>query len=527
VLLELTGEERTAKVRRYGDVDRDGRDELLVHGATTTLLVGADGVVARFSGLTVVAAGDVDQDGLDDLGVLTELHRVGVDLAPVSGDLDLDYTPASDRQVVSALADATADLRADGGADLVYSVDQIDRNRDYVEYAMLGVSGVLTPSVEPSVGALTVLTTPDGAASAVVADAGGGALYQLWPGDPAPLTGGGAKLAQYQTLRALGDVDGDGVTDLAATAVEGRSLTQAVVTDPLGAGSLATVVPGPAGAGTDVAGGFDLDHDGHGDVALTWTDDEGRVHVAVALGPWTTADALDLEVPVDARLTGAIEAAADVDGDGVPDLALGTEDGVIVISGAHVLAHPVPAEIPPPYAELDGCVAAPSGPRALDPSGTAPLEGDLTADDAGLQLLGDWGAVTSLAVGDVDGDQAPICWSGTRSGPGTTTRTRAWSTSCAIRSSAPPRSTTRPSASTAASRSAGSTSPGARSSPPATWTATATRTRSSASTAAWPRSCPAAPTASGAPRTASASTTTRSARRSSRTSTGTGSARSP
>lgn len=153
-------------------------------------------------------------------------------------------------------------------------------------------------------------------------------------------TGEGADDLVGQAVAALGDASGDGLADVAIAApgldgVEPDGGMIAIFHGPVSGGSLleadAALYGGTETLGLNVAGGFDWNGDGLGDVAGGIA---GNLNDAVAVfaGPFSgprqihDADALLVsENQQDAPYT-AMSGAGDVDGDGLEDLMLGASN---------------------------------------------------------------------------------------------------------------------------------------------------------------------------------------------------------
>lgn len=265
-------------------------------------------------GATLVGAGDVDGDRVPDLAI--GAPRAGEAAGAVwvlsgrGGGLRRVARGAPGEWAGAALA-APGDLDGDGCADLAFGA----------------------PQAHHGAGAVRVVSGRDGKV--------------LWKraGD-APGDRFGFALA------ALGDVDGDGVCDLAAGAPDARGggvLAGRVVVLSGRDGTVRFAWDGTQGdrLGLAVAGPGDLDGDGRGELLVGVPLADGPSFNAGAARVFAGGDgALLFEWRGGAsgdRLGSRVAAVGDVDGDGVPDVGVGVpgDDGggldagaVRVLSGA-------------------------------------------------------------------------------------------------------------------------------------------------------------------------------------------------
>ena len=388
-----------------GDIDGDGFDDLAIGAykssaaansageaylwmgdATRTLprhsrILAEDAGATDNFGVGIWAAGDLDGDGRGELvvgspgdddaatnaGAAYIIGRTGKLMA--SDAAKLDYLGAS----VAGAGDVNADGFADGLAG-AWGVDDTDTYAGAV-YVWKGGPFGLVPTSEFK------LLASDGAASDYLGKAvagagdldadgyaevaagapghddmgtGSGAVY-LWPGGETGMDGnaelellasdGAAGDALGTSLAGVGDLDGDGIDDLAAGAPGDDE-------EGSGSGSVylwfgATTGPGTAtelrlgasttGAGrelgTDVARAGDVDGDGLADLLAGAPGDDRAAASAGAVYLWL-GSATGPSAATEARLTasdagaadslgGAVAGAGDVDGDGYDDLLAG------------------------------------------------------------------------------------------------------------------------------------------------------------------------------------------------------------
>ena len=365
------------------DCSGDGSGCLPVGGAVATLygarLAGAPGDEAA----TSITTGDLDGDGLAEVilgagahsGGVATLHIVGAAGSPPSGDVDLDTgaygtirAPAGDP---SPSAVALGDLDGDGVLDL----------------AMASPSdGAVYAFVDPPSGAVAL----DGASDFALVSTS----YQV-PFDRV----------------ALLDFNGTGTADLIAVATEVDPWSFVYLYEDLAGPTPVddhdSVVVGILGLGTAVDGG-DLTGDGQVDVVLGSSGEEA-VYVS------TLAGGLSLDVqlsaqPGDGGIGSTAVVLGDVDGDGIDDLFLGSDDGsgpAYVVSGSPTLADADTsvATVTLTPTKSDGIGAAAAGCGDLDGDGRADfLVGAVGADGGVGSVVLAWGGLTGVHTGATVGE---------------------------------------------------------------------------------------------------------------------------
>lgn len=433
--------------------DLDARDECLDAAGS----LGDANAVTRHStksttmASTLTGAGDVDGDGLADLLVgATELSggAGGVWLVSMdgrSGEFDVDvgatarFTSNVSKDYLGAALAGGGDVDDDGYADLLMTATGEDFGGTNAGGAWLVLGPVTstglvddasetllygaTPTLELGTAALLADLTDDGVADLVVGAAeydtstrtSVGAVY-LVEGPPAAgdlsvasvdvlMTGDKSGDRAGSALAAPGDMDGDGVSDLAIGVPEANESTGTdsgkvwMVWGPVDtSGALSTdiadyTVKGTAAddlAGTALASAGDVNDDGYADL---WVGAPGATAGSTAgaaylvLGDLLLAGSLTLSAAeatlngvVAGDLAGSAIAGLDVNADGHPDVVVGApgaDDGSDTEAGAaYVVYGPV------------------AGTRALSAADLI-LYGEVKSDAAGTALAN---------VSDTDGD---------------------------------------------------------------------------------------------------------------------------
>ncbi len=368
-----------------GDLDGDGAGDLLVETPTGIIAPGVREAPfpAHLQGdRDLSPADDLDGDAVPDLrlridGGAALGSGAGLFRAPcdadgdgVSGaDGDCDDTDADVLPGAHDVADGI-DQDCDGAADLPLEAPLAVGLAEVVGLARTSTSDGLALGADGAVQGYGVWAdaAPTGVTQlAWVGDAGGSdavvgvqtaaAAWLLPPGavgDPAAaalaFVGDGVGLARSGPLGTVGDLDGDGVADwlLSATDPVGHRRV-AVFAGPVAGGATlddaATLLLLPDGWTTltlplaDAPGDLDLDWDGHADLVAASAEayyGQGRVGMWSELARGTVV--ADGSARVDwygepGEALGLSLVVADRDGAGLPELLIGTADGVRVVRG--------------------------------------------------------------------------------------------------------------------------------------------------------------------------------------------------
>jgi FG-GAP-like repeat/FG-GAP repeat len=306
-----------------GDQDGDGRADLalglssgalsgsayvglfpgmvLVSGATSQIIRFLSGPVPAFyaDSLPVARVGDVDGDGYQDLAAAAATGYV----PPASNAVRLD--------VVSGLSGAVLHTTTWSGCGMtaVRMIAPADYDGDGIRDVVIGLPVTPSSGCSTGPGRLEVRS---------------GATGALWGIVVSPTLSDGFATS----VASLGDLDGDGVIDLAVGAPE----TQIGLPGSVQLFSGATLVPlfsvtgtGPGqGLGTSVAGVGDVDADGIPDFAATDQQPNWTQNVPVRLFSGAGGAPIGI-LPAGPSALGfgkQVAGVGDVDGDGTPDIAV-------------------------------------------------------------------------------------------------------------------------------------------------------------------------------------------------------------
>jgi hypothetical protein len=372
-------------VSELADVDGDGVTDAITsdpfaggYAGQVVVLSGRDGSVrlripgepGALEGYGIADAGDLDGDGLHDVASGAPGASAVHVWSGYNGALLATFTGVPGEDLGAAVARA-GDLDRDGVPDLVAGAESANVDAGRV-YAFSGATGAPLWVVEGSpgehlgsgagyVGDTDGDGVPDLAVGARTAGEGGevrllsgadGATRFTW-GDP---DGGGA-LGQF-FVAGVGDLDGDSIPDVYggdyANPALGRATGRAFVWSGWDGATLFTFTGEPAGDGLGPGrGAGDVDGDGIPDLAIgAWRSsagapEAGRVTVlsgadGSALRTYTSAEAGE-HFGFDAVGVG------DADGDGAIDLLVSAATGQRV----YLVGSPAPAEPPPTTDPVD------------------------------------------------------------------------------------------------------------------------------------------------------------------------------
>lgn len=418
-----------------------GRAGFHALGADTPLIVGTRR--EQRAGAALVGIGDVDADGWSDVLIgAGEQGKAWIVRGPMTGNGDLS---AADGQIVTPTVTGYKATTLTGGPDL---------DGDGAADVVLGVCGNLSgsgPTGAVYFGAATArgivaldaarIAVPgclgDRVSVAIAGDTDGDGASELFVGfpwlstavlvsgdfaeatdlDAFPLKITGAGSGVGHAVAGVGDLDGDGLADLAIGAPDDEPGGHVwVYSGPL-SGSLSTddataVITGDAESahtGAEVAAAGDLDGDGYGDLLAGLDPTPVGVVGAVA---WIFSGPVTGSLPVSGGAAGVeaddragpflVSGAGDVDGDGFSDVGIGAAgDDVLAADGgrAGVFFGPLSGVLDLHAADR---AWASSEAGALTGSALAPV-GDLDGDGAADLLLGSPG----LSVG---GSRAGAAW---------------------------------------------------------------------------------------------------------------------
>ncbi len=387
----LAGDYFGLAMRRAGDIDGDGTADLLVNGCVYAeafggpFLPGSVGPKLQWSGVegsrwgaAVAVVGDADGDGVGDVAVGAPGHGEGGSetglvrlFSGLGGDLLWERAgDAAGLQLGSALS-AVGDLDGDGRADVLAGAPQDGAAPGAGQaWALSGADGSVLAAWHGAVvgdrfglavagpGDLDEDGLPDVAVGAPLADGAysGAGLLQVLPGAGGPslfaLEGSGKETHLGWAIAATGDVDADGLPDLAVGEPGGKS-AGGPFTSPQGfahvlgpTGSPMHFLVGGAGGslfGAALSRAGDVDGDGHADVLVGAPATGGigglfESRATLYAGATGLALASFVESDASASAGAAVAGGADVDADGWPDLLIGSPDGEAGMGQVHLVS---------------------------------------------------------------------------------------------------------------------------------------------------------------------------------------------
>ena len=347
------------------------------------------------AGYSIANAGDVNNDGYEDLVVGVPGEDSGGNR---SGAAYVVFGPIPDGEwsLSNTYLKLTGEAPADEAGRSVAGVGDV--NGDGVDDLAVGAPG--EDSAGSGSGAVYVFYGPLAAGEVSLASA------------DLKLTGEREADATGSCITGVGDVNGDGIEDMATSASYVYSNTNVVyiLYGPLGSGtvSLSTADLKLTGeviqdeAGASVAGVGDVNGDGVDDLAVGAPGEDsagsGSGAVYVFYGPLAAGE-VSL-ASADLKLTGEMEADAagtsiagvgDVNGDGVDDLAVGAPSANSSTGSAYVLYGPLPiGEVSLSAADLKLTGEAPADETGHSVAGVGDVNGD-GVDDLAVGASGDDG----------------------------------------------------------------------------------------------------------------------------------------
>jgi hypothetical protein len=279
-----------------------------------------------------IAAGDLNGDGKPDLA-LANLYSSTVSVLINHGGGS--FAPANNLPVSGARSVAIADLDGDGKPDLAVVGGVADGNIPSIYVLRNLGGGAFGPAQSVAVGESPYQLTAtdvngDGKVDVIVIDGqgpvnGGTAWVLLGKGDGGFATPVAYALSGGPVTVTAADLNGDGAVDLVIALSEGAAVS---VLLNHGDGTFESAVDYAAGAAVSAIAVADIDGDGKPDLAAAAspavdTGTNGEVSLFLNEGNGTFASALHYPTGPGANAI----VAADLNGDGAPDLAVANAGG--------------------------------------------------------------------------------------------------------------------------------------------------------------------------------------------------------
>jgi hypothetical protein len=359
-----TGETEPSKIAATGDLDGDGKPDIIIAdgSGTNTMLIlrntGGSGTASFETALTMntggynisLAVGDIDADGKLDIvevnynnnsDVKVYLNTtIAVGSISFADPINLPTGAAQYKLRNVAISDLDGDGKADlavvdnSGSVLLFrntgSVGVVGFDTKVVLDAGTGPQGIRIGDIDSDGLADLAITNADGGGTSVRVlrnTSTSGSFSFVNSGNFT--TGGGP----YDL--ALGDLDGDGELDIATVNHSGQNVSVLLNTSTSGAVSFANKTDFAIGKSTLKIAIGDLNGDGKLDVVVT----QSGAAVFILMNTTTTLGTVTFDPKIDIASTGTSLQAMilDLDGDGKTDFATGGSKKIVVFSNADPL----------------------------------------------------------------------------------------------------------------------------------------------------------------------------------------------